>query len=686
MLKLLIRETVLGYVFWSIFQGLGPMIWFYPLNELEISGYEAFAVLLLSPVLLGLGIIYRLLDNRIGLGILRLGVVVGLGSFQAPDTLTRLIILAIGNACNMLVFTLTLYSKNKLQRSFTFWGIILGLFLFLTGRIWLVSFVPTWWSYQSNSIVVAIATLCTIDKIISGEDGGEASEDKNSLKPYWLFTAGGFGSLLYLTHWVFGDVSLVTRWSVSGFPDTGPSPNPWGGVILVCLAVGALLSQYTSLARSKLWWLLGCASFGVLYYQQTWTAFAGGAVLAIYTMSIWPEMIDRLTSAPPARTVTFAAIVWLIEIFFYVWTVAYNFVPGGVYTREHTDWLIAFVMFNIGLALFTSSRPEGEASNTGTIRLGNQTMPNTTAKCLLVLLVLGGLGGFVYRYDPQRGNNPPKESPKQFSAAIWTYHFGYDNVGWPSLERGAKLLNDTGADFITLLESDASKPFLGNNDLGMWLAERLNMHVDFGPSTRDHTWGNLILSKYPIVKSTHHLLPSPHGELAPAVTVTIDYSGSHVDFVVTHMGNDRDVLDRELQAKFLSNECKKSKNPVVFLGYVTSSPGSRDYRKLINGGNMKDIDDSDNDRWCEYIMYRGLTRLGYARISHGGLSDTEVQIAKFQIPEDPKKYKDNSRLTTDESKVPKKVHFNKKFGPLRHGHNWLQEHLFHMGTPKYFIP
>ena len=35
-----------------------------------------------------------------------------------------------------------------------------------------------------------------------------------------------------------------------------------------------------------------------------------------------------------------------------------------------------------------------------------------------------------------------------FSAMIWTVHFAYDNVGWPSFERAAQMINDTGK-FIT---------------------------------------------------------------------------------------------------------------------------------------------------------------------------------------------------------------------------------------------
>lgn len=687
-LRHILREMVFGYVFWCLFQGLAPAIWFYPLNDLEISGYEIFALLWFTQIFTGIPLFLVFVQNQHVISILRVLCVVALLSFQAPTTFVRLATLAVGNGFATITLTALLWSPSSRIRATTCWGLLLGFIAFVTSRIWFVSFVPTWWSSQSNTFIVTLCLIAVIDQYISGfdkieESQKEASFNKQVARPPWFTTAIGFGSLLYLMNWVFGEVSLITRWTVRPYPFTGPQPYPWGACTLVALCFGAYMSWCRHIATSKIWWFIGLAAFLALYYLPAWNGFTGGIILAVYAMSIWPEMTDRVTRCPPARTLFLAILMFMLQNFLLVWTVAYNFVPLGEYTRERTFVLIAINMFFIFLGLFTGG-PCNDESFTAFIKWSSKKLQNGFNSVLALLLFLGLLG-FCVRYSPDRYNHQSK-NPKILTTAIWTYHFGYDNKGWPSLERAAVLLNDSGADIVTMLESDASKPFLGNNDLGMWLEEKMGFYVDFGPSTRDHTWGNLILSKYPFVKSTHHLLPSPYGELAPAVSATVNVSGRLVDLVVTHMGNDRDKLDRKLQAEFLAKECKNSENPVIFMGYITSKPGSNEYNELINTGHMKDIDETDKKRFCQYIMYRGLKRLGYARITHGGLSDTEVQMARFEIPDNAQDYKDNSAVTYDTVTIPTDVLFNEKFGSLHHGHGFFPDHRFHMSTPKYFLP
>jgi len=60
-----------GHLFWTLFQALAPMIWFYPLNDLEISGFEAFAVCLFSPALAGLPFVGHILTGRWIVAVLR---------------------------------------------------------------------------------------------------------------------------------------------------------------------------------------------------------------------------------------------------------------------------------------------------------------------------------------------------------------------------------------------------------------------------------------------------------------------------------------------------------------------------------------------------------------------------------------------------------------------------------------
>lgn len=124
-------------------------------------------------------------------------------------------------------------------RALSFWGLILGLFLLLTLRISYVTVNPIWSDATSNRVVLLVAVIATLDRVYTGymmSISQSGSQSKSSTEPQdsrlsgpgWLLVALGFGALMFLTHDVFGEVSLVCRWAVSGYPHTGPKPNPWG--------------------------------------------------------------------------------------------------------------------------------------------------------------------------------------------------------------------------------------------------------------------------------------------------------------------------------------------------------------------------------------------------------------------------------------------------------------------------
>ena len=70
------------------------------------------------------------------------------------------------------------------------------------------------------------------------------------------------------------------------------------------------------------------------------------------------------------------------------------------------------------------------------------------------------------------------------------------------------------------------------------LGRRPDVEGTFAPQT---TQGHGLNSarQFPILKSTHHLLPSPDGELAPAIEAILDIYGTNVTVLVAHNGQGR---------------------------------------------------------------------------------------------------------------------------------------------------
>jgi hypothetical protein len=303
-------------------------------------------------------------------------------------------------------------------------------------------------------------------------------------------------------------------------------------------------------------------------------------------------------------------------------------------------------------------------------RLRSYTIYATLALSLLSA-VISFLRFPTYDYTPYHPET------KSITAGIWTIHFSLDNDMWSSERRMRDIIKELEIDVIGLLESDLQRIIMGNRDTTQFLAEDLGMYVDFGPGPNKHTWGAALLSKFPIVKSEHHLLPSPVGELAPAIHATLDCYGSLVDVFVFHSGQEEDTEDRRLQSEYMAKLMGSvpEGRPAILLSYLVTKPGEGNYNNYVSDvSGMKDIDPSDWDRWCEYILYKNIRRSGYARVSRSTITDTEIQVGKFVVGEP-----ENGAEMIREESVPAGLRFPSMF----YGAG-VRDHRFHVfDEPRY---
>ncbi|OSC99957.1 hypothetical protein PYCCODRAFT_1372193 [Trametes coccinea BRFM310] len=714
-------DVYLSYIFWSVYTSLAPTLFYFSVWELGISGQELALLSMVSPILLGIPPLRSWATTRDGRTILHGLSLIGLAAYLLPSPLGRLLLVSFASASASIGVAVDwLESQGE---EVTNQAIV-------TGLGFLVSSLskhandgnnPVWpfvddrsGGYNKTGLVLALlaiyefatrpSELLAAPVAPSSTDSTKESKEVSPPTKHWFPASLALGGFIFTIHSLISDPSTLIAWSWTGYPIKGPIPNVHGSLTHVAQALGLGLATFLSrpgfsadaLAHPA-WLACGASSAYIMYAYKDWTGYAGGLGVAFFLMSIFPSVWAYVAQAGKSRVARTMATTWLVVCLYDVastFTVAYAFVPGGEYFRERTDLVLAAQFACIALAFHWSRLLPRRSSTTAPSSRATPSLPHgrhfKAQYTLALLTTLSLLATLWHSNWPRIVPRPHREAARIVRAGIWTVHFGIDNEGRDSQRRMRDLIQDMELDVVGLLETDLHRVVFGNRDLTRVIAEELGYYVDIGPGPNQHTWGAVLLSKFPILNSTHHLLPSPDGELAPAIEAILDMYGTEVKVVVSHNGQEETPLDRELQSTELARIMSESyPDPVIFLGYVVTKPHAprpAPYDIMVTDGKVHDIDSDDYDRWCEYIFYRGLYRTAYARVSRSTITDTELQIGQFVVPKRGEGIVDDSKdaryMRAWKEELPVDHWFPMEYYPEMGGKRGHFYHVFN--TPLYY--
>ena len=157
---------------------------------------------------------------------------------------------------------------------------------------------------------------------------------------------------------------------------------------------------------------------------------------------------------------------------------------------------------------------------------------------------------------------------------VWNIHHGQGTDGRVDLERIAEVIRKESPDVVMLQEVDRNMPRSGKTDQSSELARLLKMNSVFGKAVGfgEGEYGLAVLSRGRIVSGKVHPLPGEAGEPRIGFTVTLEYDGSEIAVVNTHL--DHISAERRLRQAETVATLGQEREMAILGGDFNDVPGS----------------------------------------------------------------------------------------------------------------
>ncbi|GAB5403244.1 MAG: endonuclease/exonuclease/phosphatase family protein [Aureliella sp.] len=214
------------------------------------------------------------------------------------------------------------------------------------------------------------------------------------------------------------------------------------------------------------------------------------------------------------------------------------------------------------------------------------------------------------------GSKAVAGEPIRLRVLSYNIHHGEGVDRKIDLKRIADVVTSVKADIVAMQEVDQNARRSGGVDQPAELARLTKMNVAFGPNIdlQGGKYGNAVLSRFPIVRSKNHLLPSyDGGEQRGVFEAEIDLpdSGRNLILLATHLDARRDHGERLESAKVINEFASNYPDRRLLLaGDLNATPSSGTllrFFKTWTSANTKPlatIPVARPTKQIDYVLYR----------------------------------------------------------------------------------